>query len=391
MKRFFTMFSALIAVGTVSAVAQQQIVVVEDQVVVPTNPLQGNWFFDLGAGILYFNGNYASDMSFGKQLAPSAEFNVGKWFTPSIGARVGIRGLYLNTQSNFENYATRPDSYDDGKYDQRYNSTNIHGDMLFNVSQMFNGYNPYRIYSFIPYVGVGIMQSVNNGGSTDLTANLGLLNTFTISPKFNVYFDASAAIFKNQYTPNGVTRDYTVTASIGVTYKLGNRGWNSFKPDVIYTGVSQADFDALKEQLAAEKASVAALQSEVVQEKNTVAAVETHQMEDVVASPVLLTFDINSAELSNLTLVNLEYYAESIKGSDKDMTFTVVGYADSQTGSKSFNENLSRERADAVYSALTKSFGVEPYKLRIEYMGGVENMFYDDERLSRSVILKPNL
>ncbi len=391
MKRFFTMFCALVAVSTMSVVAQEQIVVVEDEVVVATNPFQGNWFFDLGGGAIYFNGNFASDMKFGKQLAPSAELNIGKWFTPAIGARVGIRGLYLNTQSSTANYATRPDSFEDGKYDQRYNSTNIHGDMLFNVSQMFRGYRPYLCYNFIPYVGIGIMQSVNHGGSTDLTANLGLLNTFQLSPSFNIYFDASAAVFKNEYSSRGVTRDFTVSASLGLSYKLGNRGWNAFRPEVIYTGVSQADFDALKAQLVEEKVAVATIKNEVAREKMEVAKVQAQEMEDVLAAPVLLTFNINSAELTNLTKVNLAYYAESIKGSDDDMTFTVMGYADIQTGSKAFNDKLSRERADAVYNTLTQEYDIEPRKLRIEYKGGVENMFYNDERLSRSVILMPNM
>lgn len=52
------------------------------------------------------------------------------------------------------------------------------------------------------------------------------------------------------------------------------------------------------------------------------------------------------------------------------------------------NEKLSKERAHAVYDCLVKEFGVKESQLRIDYKGGVENMFYNDPRLSRAVITR---
>ena len=82
--------------------------------------------------------------------------------------------------------------------------------------------------------------------------------------------------------------------------------------------------------------------------------------------------------------------AEVIKEADPNAVYTITGYADAGTGSKKINERLSKERAQAVYDCLVKEFGVSEKQLRMEYKGGVDNMFYDDPRLSRAVITRSN-
>ena len=48
------------------------------------------------------------------------------------------------------------------------------------------------------------------------------------------------------------------------------------------------------------------------------------------------------------------------------------------------------ERAEAVYDCLVNEYGVSESQLKIDYKGGVDNMFYDDPRLSRAVITRAN-
>ena len=55
-------------------------------------------------------------------------------------------------------------------------------------------------------------------------------------------------------------------------------------------------------------------------------------------------------------------------------------------GTKEFNQRLSKARAEAVYNCLVKEFGVPTSQLRVTYEGGVDNMYYDDPRVSRAVI-----
>lgn len=102
----------------------------------------------------------------------------------------------------------------------------------------------------------------------------------------------------------------------------------------------------------------------------------------------LIIFRIGSAKLSKEARANLGLLAEAIKSSDPNAVYTITGYADAGTGSKKTNERLSKERAEAVRDCLVNEYGVSDSRLRIDYKGGVSNMFYDDPRLSRAVITR---
>lgn len=58
-----------------------------------TNRLFDNIFVGVAGGINLYFGEHDSQGKFGKRLAPALDIHVGKWFTPSIGARVGYTGL----------------------------------------------------------------------------------------------------------------------------------------------------------------------------------------------------------------------------------------------------------------------------------------------------------
>ena len=65
----------------------------------------------------------------------------------------------------------------------------------------------------------------------------------------------------------------------------------------------------------------------------------------------------------------------------------ILCYADKGTGSIERNVILSKNRARVVYECLVNEFGVPKKQLRVDHKGGVDNMFYNDPRLSRAVII----
>lgn len=107
----------------------------------------------------------------------------------------------------------------------------------------------------------------------------------------------------------------------------------------------------------------------------------------ILAAPILITFPIDKWTVSNQARVNLGYFADVIKQGNPDVVYQITGYADRGTGSVKRNALLSRERANAIYQVLVNEFGVSPSQLRKIHQGGVENLFYDDPRLSRAVIV----
>ena len=53
-----------------------------------TNRFFDNIFVGVAGGVNIYFGEHDSYGKFGKRMAPALDIHVGKWFTPSIGARV---------------------------------------------------------------------------------------------------------------------------------------------------------------------------------------------------------------------------------------------------------------------------------------------------------------
>ena len=183
--------------------------------------------------------------------------------------------------------------------------------------------------------------------------------------------------------PGGRTGEGALSVSVGLTYKFAPRGWGRGKT-LERTIYNNDAINEMRRQLDAATAENERLKAALAKGDTKAGEASVKQ----IAAANLVVFQINESKLSNEGRVNLGILAEVMKQGDPNMVYTVTGYADRGTGDAATNERLSRERAEAVYECLTKEFGVPAKMLRIDYKGGVENMYYDDPRLSRAVITK---
>jgi outer membrane protein OmpA-like peptidoglycan-associated protein len=107
---------------------------------------------------------------------------------------------------------------------------------------------------------------------------------------------------------------------------------------------------------------------------------------EVVTFPYLVNFTVNTTDVVNREKVNLETVAKMIK-STPNKKYSVVGYADMQTGTAEGNAQLAQGRAQNVYDILVNQFGVPASQLVKDSKGGVDYMYFNDEQMSRSVII----
>ena len=91
--------------------------------------------------------------------------------------------------------------------------------------------------------------------------------------------------------------------------------------------------------------------------------------------------------LASKDKARIKLYAESILASKDDSVFEVAGYADKKTGSAKTNQKLSEKRAQAVYDALIAE-GVPASRLEKKAYGGVDAIFFNNDVLSRTVIIR---
>ena len=140
----------------------------------------------------------------------------------------------------------------------------------------------------------------------------------------------------------------------------------------------------IQEQLRNQQERTRKLENELAVERNKKGEVVVEKQVSV--APRIIVFPIGKSSINKEERVNIGYMAKAIKATQR--TFTVCGYADNLTGSTETNEHLSKARAEAVYNTLINEFDVPASQLKIDYKGGVGNMFYDDAKLSRAVIVE---
>ena len=308
----------------------------------------------------------------------AVDVNLGKWITPTVGLRIGWKGI---NNANDEN--------DFGDFKQNY----IHADVLWNISNAFSGYKETRFWDIAPYLTTGGLAVKPDGEDTDweYAAGVGILNMFRLSDRVDLTIDLTALMAKeSQYHYFSEGRFYyPVSATIGLSINMGRTNWDrhtSITPVVIPTAHSDAEYNALQKKYNDLLAENKALRDEIEALKNQKPdVVYVNKGSDVVAASRTY-FDLGSSRISAREKAHLDFFIKNvINNSDSDKVFDVIGSADSATGSAATNERLSLARAKAVADYLVKN-GVPESKLNVKGIGGVDD--YKPANLNRAVEIK---
>ena len=335
---------------------------------VVTNGFWDNWFVDFGVDFL---SNYSSQ-EVGVSGNPFSgdrgnwgfDVSLGKWATPSFGMRAKI-GAAWATQVNTED--SNP----------LYNQLQITFQPMLNLHNLFAGYKP-RVWNTILYGSVGYHHNFDHSINS-VIAGLGWLNTFNVTKRFHINVDIYANML--DHNADGIasvssgsvacfgSRDWQVGWSIGCGFNLGKVGWDN-APDVdAIMAMNKAQLDALNASLAAEQEENARLQKMIKDHKCPEAVTQVTQ---IVASNASVFFNINKSRIaSKKDLVNVKELAECAKANGQ--TVVVTGYADSKTGSATYNQTLSEKRAQTVADELVK-MGVSRDNIEVVGKGGVKDL-----------------
>lgn len=363
---------ALALVGFSTSAMAQDVEIPSQKYSVATNSFWANWYISAGAEL---NSAYTSEevnvhkSPFSTKRA-TLGFNVavGKWFTPSIGLRTKFQGIWSKRVISNSNHHS-------------YEYWNLHEDVTFNLSNMLFGYNEKRVWNFIPYVGIGVARNMSKD-TYDISYNAGLLNNFRVSKHASIFLDLSVAAIEG--TADGANPDIwhhydktearywdkMVGASIGITYNLGKCTWEK-APDVnALIAMNKEQMDALNNSLKEQQDENARLRDMLANQKPSETVQNTTVVKEVITTAQSVFFNIGSSKIaSRKDLVNVKEVAEYAKANNRKIV--VTGYADSKTGSATFNKQLSEKRANAVADELVK-MGVNRDNIIVESMGGVD-------------------
>ena len=349
---------------------------------VATNSFWSNWFIQVGGdyNIWYSNqehgrrldngGNYnflsKQRRSFGGSVA------IGKWFTPGIGLRTKLQGFNSKKIGAV------------GVTSQHFWSLNEQ--IMFNLSNLFMGYNPERVWNISPFIGGGMARNMSaNRYVMQLSA--GINSSWRLCRNLDLYAEAGWNRMEDNFDGNEMAqlsnthhgrgwedKDNHLYAEIGLTFKLGKATWNK-TPDVdAIKALSQSQIDALNSQLNDLNAENGKLRKELAEKPKT--TVLTKSLKEFVATPISVFFNIGKIDVALLKdLVNVRALAKY--AIENNSHILVTGYADSSTGTPAINQRLSEQRANTIVEELVK-MGVNRSNIRTAAGGGVKMLEYPD-------------
>lgn len=230
-------------------IAQYNDTIINHAVIV--NKFWDNWFISVSGGAHYFMGDYHKYGSFKDGVSPRWFVGLGKWFTPSIGAKLEFgltnsKGFADENKSNTSrNYAYGDMLYTNdgiGYYRTNIHYWNFNTSIMLNISRMIAGYEGIKEYKmmnqFILELGLGFVHHYNfeigNPKLNEWDGKVDLQYSRYLTKKKAVSLDIFAGMqffptnFDGNYNFIGSQKfDYNWFAGLGLTYYFKNRYWGT--------------------------------------------------------------------------------------------------------------------------------------------------------------------
>ena len=340
--------------------------------------LGSNWFLELKGGVSAFLGSPIGCGDMFDRMKPVIQVGLGKWFTPSVGGRIGFQGL------QFKNANLVTMNYQYYHADFMYNLTHNLQQDEFGISKL----------DVIPFVGLGIVRNGStvpgsltgedkNIGNHPFALGYGIEVRYHLQDRLHIIGEISGMTTQKTFDCVGNScklGDNMLTLSVGLSYTIGRKGWKKVIDALPYirqndmlmsrckmkrevaqndgSGKNKNDYDGLN-----------SLRYRLSLDDNkSLEGSDTTQTVGV-GVPVYFYFKLNSAKLVDKSqLANLDEIVKIAK--EKDLTIHISGAADSATGTSGINRHLSKERAKYIGKLLIKK-GIDKERLRAVSLGGI--------------------
>ena len=380
-----------------------------DGVVVPMRR-SGNWFVSLSGGASAFLGTPLGCEDLFGRIQPSYTIGVGKWFTPSVGARINYSGLnFKDSQLSTQEYHH---VHAQGQYRiakrvsvqlelsgtttfqdfDGYGKANRLGDhmLLLTAGLSFNigkvGWK--RAVDAQPYVRrnewlTGYANSLadqNRQYAGRLDRERRTLDELKKILEIEGLLDSYGHLFEDEDNDG---RKFPVNNYSGLNSlraRLKNRHWDGNSPLVTGTGTDSIQGMTSDSIFKTGQDSVSGTRNVAVSHSDSIPSADYFALmqhgDECIGSPVYFFFDLNTAHLTDsLQKVNLDAFAHvAIK---YGLSVKVTGAADSATGTASINNTLSTARADHIASELVKR-GIPSESITKVYEGGISDYVPDE-------------
>lgn len=328
-------------------------------------------FIHLEGGAQYTLG----ESKFDKLISPNVQVGIGYQFAPWFGARIQANGWQSKGGYNGLNELGHVAAVNT-TYKYTYVAPGL--DLMFNLSNLFCGWNPNRVFNVTAFVGGGANIAWDNKEANSMaTANSmryiwdgtkvlpfgrgGIELGFRVSDAVSIVVEGNANMLSDKYnSKKSDNPDWYFNALAGLRINLGKTNNKKAAPEP----------EPEPQPAPAPAPQPAPAPAPQPQPQPEVKRVEPIRRD--------VFFKINRYAVTTAEAAKVDEVANYLK-QNPDAKVTVTGYADAGTGNNRINDRLARERAESVKKALLAR-GIDASRINTDSKGARVQPFAENNK-----------
>ena len=376
MKRFKrVLFASALLLGATSAMAQVTYTDKEGN----EYQFKKHAFLDLQGGAQYTLG----EAKFGDLISPNVQLGLGYQFSPLFGMRLQANGW--QSKGGWAGFRANPgETPYNATYKFKYVAPGV--DFMFNLSNLFCGWNPNRVLNVTAFLGGGANIAWDNDEVNELAATMKNMNAYNLE----YLWDGTKV---RPYGRAGIELAFKVSKSVSLMIE-GNANvisdkYNSKKadnPDWYFNALAGLRINLGKSATKKEKPvepEPAPAPVQKVEEPAPAPAPVEKKVEEI-RRDIFFTINSNkiSAKENQKILEVIDFLVKY-----PEAKVVVTGYADKGTGNDRVNDRIAAKRAAAVVWMLEKRYGIPAERITEESKGARVQPFAENDKNRVSIMI----
>ena len=335
-------------------------------------------FLDLQGGAQYTLG----EAKFGDLISPNVQLGLGYQFSPVFGMRLQANGW--QSKGGWSGFRANPgETPYNATYKFKYVAPGV--DFMFNLSNLFCGWNPNRVLNVTAFLGGGANIAWDNDEVNELATTMKNQNDYNLE----YLWDGTKV---RPYGRAGLELAFKVSKSVSLMLE-GNANitsdkYNSKKagnPDWYFNALAGLRINLGKSATKKEKpVEPAPAPVQKVEEPAPAPAPVVEKKVEEIRRDIFFTINSNKiSEKENKKI--LEVIDFLVKYPEAKVV--VTGYADKGTGNDRINDRIAAKRAAAVVWMLEKRYGIPAERIIEESKGSRVQPFAENDMNRVSIMI----
>ena len=372
----YVLFASALLLGATSAMAQVTYTDKEGN----EYQFKKHAFLDLQGGAQYTLG----EAKFGDLISPNVQLGLGYQFSPLFGMRLQANGW--QSKGGWAGFRANPgETPYNATYKFKYVAPGV--DFMFNLSNLFCGWNPNRVLNVTAFLGGGANIAWDNDEVNELATTIKNTSAYNLE----YLWDGTKV---RPYGRAGIELAFKVSKSVSLMIE-GNANvisdkYNSKKagnPDWYFNALAGLRINlgksATKKEKPVEPEPAPAPVQKVEEPAPAPAPVVEKKVEEIRRD---IFFTINSNKISEKENKKiLEVIDFLVKYPEAKVV--VTGYADKGTGNDRVNDRIAAKRAAAVVWMLEKRYGIPAERITEESKGARVQPFAENDKNRVSIMI----